>query len=78
MPYDNLSDLPDSVKSSLPRHALEIYQKAFNSAWEQYDKPSERRGDSSREETAHKVAWSGVKKEYKKNSKGEWIKEEKR
>jgi cation transport regulator ChaB len=35
---------------------------AFNSAWDQYDEPEERRGDDSREETAHKVVWPPSRK----------------
>ena len=66
MPYETLTDLPDSVRDNLTKHAQEIYQAAFNSAWEQYDQPEERRDDASREETAHKVAWSAVKQEYEK------------
>lgn len=73
MPYDKLSDLPDSVRSNLPHHAQEIYRAAFNSAYAEYDKPSERRGNETREETAHKVAWSAVKKEYHKNVQGDWV-----
>ena len=74
MPYDSLTDLPDSVKNSLPKHAQEIYKEAYNSAWDQYKKPSDRKGDGSREETAHKVAWAAVKNSYKKNEKGDWVK----
>ncbi len=75
MPYNKISELPDSVKDNLPKHAQEIYKEAFNSAWEQYDQPEERRGDASREETAHKVAWAAVKKVYEKDEKnGEWRK----
>ena len=72
MPYDKLSELPESVRDNLPKHAQEIYRKAFNSAWDQYAQPEERRGDASREETAHKVAWSAVKKEYEKSGEGKW------
>lgn len=72
MPYDKISELPDSVRDNLPQHAQEIYMKAFNSAWDQYDKPEERRGDASREETAHKVAWSAVKNDYEKSDDGKW------
>ena len=32
MPYDKLSELPDSVKGNLPKHAQEIFLAAFNSA----------------------------------------------
>jgi cation transport regulator len=73
MPYKRIEDLPDSVKHNLPHHAQEIYLEAFNSAWEQYDEPEERRGSASREETAHKVAWAAVKKVYEKDDEtGEW------
>jgi cation transport regulator len=73
MPYKSLSDLPENVTNVLPKHAQEIYKEAYNSAWDQYDEPEERRGDSSREETAHRVAWAAVKKKYEKNdSNGKW------
>ena len=73
MPYDKTSELPDSVKDNLPKHAQEIYKEAFNSAWDQYDEPEERRGDDSREEVSHKVAWSAVKQKYEKNEDGDWV-----
>jgi cation transport regulator len=76
MPYDSNEDLPQDVQDALPDHAEEIYREAFNSAWEQYEDPEEREGDRSREETAHAVAWSAVKAEYKQNEEGEWVKEE--
>jgi cation transport regulator len=72
MPYRNLSDLPDSVKDNLPKHAQEIYKEAFNSAWDQYEDPEKRRDDSSREEVSHKVAWSAVKEKYEKKA-DEWV-----
>lgn len=75
VPYDKTSELPDSVRNNLPEKAQEIYMNAFNNAWDQYKDPSERKGSASREETAHKVAWSAVKKEYKKNKNtGKWEK----
>lgn len=73
MPYEKVTELPDSVKDNLPRHAQEIYKEAYNSAWEQYKDPEERRGDASREETAHRVAWAAVKQKYEKNAKGDWV-----
>lgn len=72
MPYDTISQLPDSVRDNLPRHAQDIYKEAFNSAWDQYADADDRRGDDSREEVAHKVAWSAVKDEYGKSSDGQW------
>ncbi|MCL2897925.1 putative cation transport regulator ChaB [Brenneria tiliae] len=74
MPYSATRSLPDSVKNVLPPHAQEIYKEAFNSAWEQYKDADDRRGDDSREETAHKVAWSAVKQTYAKGDDDRWHK----
>lgn len=71
MPYHSNAELPDSVKSNLPKHAQDIYREAYNSAWDQYEDAEERRGDASREETAHRVAWAAVKSKYEK-SDGDW------
>lgn len=73
MPYKTRDELPESVKGSLPAHAQDIYQEAYNSAWEEYADPRKRRGDTSREETAHKVAWSAVKEKYEKQG-DKWVK----
>ena len=72
MPYPSLDDLPETVQENLPRHAQEIYKEAFNSAWDEYKDADKRRGDASREETAHKVAWSAVKEKYQKGDDGDW------
>lgn len=72
MPYKTREDLPESVRGALPMHAQEIYMEAFNNAWEQYKDPSDRRGNADHEETAHKVAWSAVKKSYHKSADGTW------
>lgn len=73
MPYTTTDDLPDTVKNVLPDHAQEIYKEAFNSAYEQYADPEARRGDDEQEETAHKVAWSAVKKAgYKRGDDDFW------
>jgi cation transport regulator len=69
MPYKSISDLPDNVRDVLPKHAQEIFQEAFNSAFDEYKE----RGAEGREETAFKVAWSAVKKKYRKDEKtGKW------
>lgn len=49
---------------TLPSRAQHIYRKAHKNALEQYASPSKRRGGrrESREQVAHKVAWSAVKK----------------
>ncbi|HWQ18698.1 MAG TPA: ChaB family protein, partial [Methanotrichaceae archaeon] len=75
MPYKILRDLPDRVRENLPEHAQEIYMEAFNNAWNEYANPEDHRGEATREETAHKVAWSAVKQSYEKDERtGEWKK----
>lgn len=72
MPYSNISELPAGVKHVLPHHAQDIYKEAFNSAYDEYKDPADRQGDSDREEVAHRVAWSAVKKKYQKGDNGKW------
>lgn len=72
MPYSHISELPDSVRNVLPEHAQAIYKEAFNSAYEEYKDPRERRDDADREEVAHRVAWSAVKNSYRKGDDGKW------
>jgi cation transport regulator len=76
MPFNSTNDLPDSVRNVLPEHAQDIYKEAFNSAYDQYDKPEERRDDASREEVAHRVAWNAVKKKYEKGADDKWHKKD--
>ena len=69
VPYSSIDDLPASVRENLPKHAQEIYKEAFNNAYEEYAD----RGPEGREVTAHKVAWTAVKKKYKKDeATGKW------
>ncbi|QKJ86963.1 Putative cation transport regulator ChaB [Paramixta manurensis] len=72
MPYQSKNALPDSVKNVLPAHAQEIYQQAFNHAWDEYQEKKDRRGNESREEVSHKVAWSAVKSKYEKGDDDKW------
>jgi len=73
MPYESRNELPENVRNALPKKAQEIYKEAYNSAWDQYEDAEDRRGDQSREETAHQIAWSAVKESYEKEN-GEWQK----
>src|SRR5687768_10646528 len=59
---------------TLPSHAQKIYSKAHKNALKQYESPSKRREGKhqSKEQVAHKVAWSAVKKEYKKKG-DKWV-----
>jgi cation transport regulator len=68
MPYSKTSELPKSVRDNLPKHAQEIYQAAYNSAYEEYNHEEER---------AHRVAWAAVKNDYEKDEKsGKWKKKD--
>ncbi|BAY17737.1 ChaB family protein [Nostoc sp. HK-01] len=64
MPYQQIDELPDAVKDHLPKHAQEIFRAAFNSAVREYDN----------EESAFRVAWSAVKRDYEKGEDGQWYK----
>ena len=69
-----LSARTRKVIDTLPSHAQKIYTKAHKNALKQYASPSKRRGGKrqSKEQVAHKVAWSAVKKEYKKKG-DKWV-----
>ncbi|KOP27408.1 cation transporter [Hapalosiphon sp. MRB220] len=64
MPYQEIADLPDSVKNHLPKHAAEIFVAAFNNAEKEYQE----------EERAFRVAWAAVKRDYEKGEDGNWRK----
>lgn len=63
MVYSSIQQLPKTVQESLPEDAQEIYKRAFNGAFDQYGE----------EQTAHKVAWSAVKKSYR-DAGERWVK----
>jgi cation transport regulator len=63
MPYYTNEDLPKRISEHLPKHAQDIFRKAFNNALEQY----------GNEQQAFKVAWSAVEQAYEKNKNGEWV-----
>jgi cation transport regulator len=69
MPNHRMSDLTRVVQDNLPEHVQEIYQEAFNNAWQEYADSDDRRDATLREETAHKVAWAAVKQSYRKISR---------
>ena len=74
MPYKTRDELPKSVKGALSDvpHAQDIYKEAFNSAWDEYKSPQDRRDDADREEVSHRVAWSAVKQKYEKGADDKW------
>ena len=66
MPYVTNNDLPISVQRHVPEHGQEIFREVFNHAWQQYA------DDPRRKDIAHRVAWSGVEKAYRKMGT-EWV-----
>lgn len=68
MPYARNDELPPSVRGHLPAKAQDIYREAFNDAWQEYAT----REPGRIEEIAHRVAWSAVKRKYRK-ADGEWV-----
>lgn len=62
MPYKTLKDLPDWLHDT-PKHLQEIFQTAFNAAFEQYKD----------EEKAFAAANDAVKKKYEKNKEDKWV-----
>jgi cation transport regulator len=71
MPYKALEELPVGLQRTLPLRAQEVYQTTFNSAWVTYANKS-KRGSASREEVAHRIAWSAVKRQYDKSFMNAW------
>ncbi len=65
MPYKDNSELPAGVKDNLPAEAQTVYRKAFNSAYEGTCK--------GQDECSAKVAWSAVKRGWKKEG-DKWVK----
>lgn len=63
MPFQRIEDLPSSPRLRLPVHARDIFRAAFNNAWETYNASP----PHEREEICHRIAWSAVKKKYRKS-----------
>ena len=60
MPYVANADLPQALRAHLPETAQTLFRKAFNGAWSTYEERPDR------EELAHRVGWSAVKRRYEK------------
>lgn len=78
MPYFTPDKLPEKIRKVLPLPAQKIYVKSFDNAINEYQNPEKRRGNdktkASADTVAHKVAWAAVKKKYKKDVAGYWVK----
>lgn len=65
MPYT--IEKPPDVLKGMPKHLVEIWVSAFNSAFKEYE---------GNEQKAAATAWTAVKTKYKKNKEGEWVAKE--
>ncbi len=63
MPYISISELPDSIKSSLPAGAQKVWMHVFNNAMSK---------EGTKEGDAFAIAWSAVKNGWEKKE-DEWI-----
>ena len=68
MPYKKLSDLPESIRYTLPEFAQEVYIEAFKSALRQYS--IRQHDDTPLEDAADQVAWSAIRQEYRNDEPG--------
>jgi cation transport regulator len=62
MQYETVKQLPVTIRDTLPDKAQEIYRKAYNQAWEEFDKEDHR--GLNQQGLAHQQAWGAVKQEY--------------
>lgn len=53
MPYASKGDVPPAVRNALTDHGIDIWRKAWNAAYEQYDHD---------ESKAYAVAWAAARK----------------
>lgn len=66
MPYATNADLPSRIRHALPPHGQDIFRAAFNASFKSYA------ANPRREEIAHRVAWTAVKKRFVKRN-DEWV-----
>ena len=66
MPYASDAALPERIRRRLPLDARAIFRAAFNAAFKSYAK------NPRREEIAHRVAWTAVKRRFVKHDE-HWI-----
>jgi cation transport regulator len=62
MVYNQIDELPEDIKQTLPEHAQQIFVAAFNAA----------QGNGFSEDGAVGVAWNSVRNEYEEGNDGKW------
>ena len=67
MPYNDITELPESIRLDVPGHALRVYLEAYNHAWQEFPNAWSRWENAGREETARHIAWATVRKVFEKD-----------
>jgi cation transport regulator len=62
MRFETIKQLPVAIRDTLPDKAQEIYRKAYNQAWDEFEEDDHR--GLNQQGLAHQQAWMAVKQEY--------------
>ena len=62
MRFETIKQLPVTIRDTLPDKAQEIYRKAYNQAWDEFEEDDHR--GLNQQGLAHQQAWMAVKQEY--------------
>jgi cation transport regulator len=69
--YESIEDIPDSLRSTLPREAQEVYLQAYQESWDTYEE--HQGGELGRAAVAHRDGWNVMSKQYAKHpASGKW------
>ena len=71
-PYQELDDLPQSLRRKLPENAQRMYLAVYRRVWETTAMSGER-ADSELDETAHEAAMLEVQRRFEKDDQGNWV-----
>jgi cation transport regulator ChaB len=71
MSYEKTSDLPKTLRETMPEDVLEVYLQAYNESYEHYEKKSG--GEAGQDAVAHRDAMHTVNQEFTHDSEtGKW------
>ncbi len=67
--YEQISDLPEYMRGTMPQEAQELYLERFKEAWVEFEE-EEVLGEQSQEAFAHREGWDAVKAEFVHDEEG--------
>jgi cation transport regulator ChaB len=69
--YKKISDLPETLRATLPKEGQKIYLDAYKKAWDTYEE--EQGGEAGRQPVAHRNAMTAVQRDFVHDSEsGRW------